>query len=367
MPKNAYNKKRKFSSAEIGREYKKQAIENWKTHTEQDLRDIACIQKATTARISEKEKAVDDTYAIKIQAVIRGWLVRMQNWPWSEECKKFHKKLLRATIKIQAFWRRKKLLIELNKETDEELRMDQREIVNELYSKVQSLHRGMVAPTSDDDQKEYEELFDMIGTDESPFKWRIDYSDGDYVYMYYDGNHPALTTFLKEVDATIKIQALARGYLERKRKKPRLSIEIPKWNIEEDTLDDGTIVRSSGPGHMGSPVMQFIPPEVPNNFRDQTIREFTTKRDCNLKGTFVPKGTLIRRVPSPVSGSPHYEVIPHPLKGIVPDPTEWHQEIVTNTLPFKTWVRPGKHASDHINIWDNGTITMSLTGNCFIG
>ena len=134
--------------------------------------------------------------------------------------------------------------------------------------------------------------------------------------MYYDGNHPALNTFLKEVDATIKIQALARGYLARKRKKPRLSIEIPKWNIEEDTLDDGTIVRHSGPGHMGSPVMEFNP---------------------------------------------------HPLKGIVPDPTEWHQEIVTNTLPFKTWVRPGKHASDHINIWDNGTITMSLTGNCFIG
>ena len=156
-------------------------------------------------------------------------------------------------------------------------------------------------------------------------------------FIINESNQILLNTFLKEVDATIKIQALARGYLERKRKKPRLSIEIPKWNIEEDTLEDGTIVRHSGPGHMGSPVMQFIPPEVPNNFRDQT------------------------------SGSPHYEVIPHPLKGIVPDPTEWHQEIVTNTLPFKTWVRPGKHASDHINIWDNGTITMSLTGNCFIG
>lgn len=330
MPKNAYNKKRKLSSAEIGREYKKQAIENWKTHTEQDLRDIACIQKATAARISEKEKAVHDTHAIKIQAVIRGGLVRMQNWPWREKCKRFHKKLFRATIKIQAWWRRKKLLIELNKETDEELRMDQREIVNELYSKVQSLHRGMVAPTSDDDQKEYEELFDMIGTDETPFKWSIDYSDGDYVYMYYDGNHPALTTFLKEVDATIKIQALARGYLARKGKKPRLSIDIPKWNIEEDTMEDGTIVRRSGPGHMGSPVMEFNPP-------------------------------------SPTKWDPEIFTIPHPLKGIVPDPTEWHQETVTNTLPFKTWVRPGKHASDHINIWDNGTITMSLTSNCFIG
>lgn len=342
MPKNAYNKKRKLSSAVIGREYKKQAMENWRTHTEQDLRDIACIQKATAARISEKEKAVHDTYAIKIQAVIRGGLVRMQNWPWREKCKKFSKKLLRATIKIQALARgyfvRKRWCVICNgigcfsKENGNAFHCLCGYTGSELVNYAEFMN-GEISP-----------LYDM--TFSQAERW------DDY---------------LKKIRATIKIQALARGYLARKGKKPRLSIEIPKWNIEEDTLEDGTIVRRSGPGHMGSPVMEFIPPEFPNNFRDQTIREFTTKRDCNLKGTFVPKGTLIRRVPSPVSGSPRYEVIPHPLKGIVPDPTEWHQEIVTNTLPFKTWVRPGKHASDHINIWDNGTITMSLTGNCFIG
>jgi len=210
MPKNAYHKKRKLSSAVIGREYKKQAIENWKTHTEQDLRDIACIQKATAARISEKEKAVHDTYAIKIQSVKRGG----------------------PAIKIQALARR--FLVRMR-------------------------------------------------------MWNVRSTNPEFA-------------------STMKL-VVCKWLLGE-------PIKIPKWNIEEDTLEDGTIVRRSGPGHMGSPVMEFNP---------------------------------------------------HPLKGIVPDPTEWHQEIVTNTLPFKTWVRPGKHASDHINIWDNGTITMSLTSNCFIG
>lgn len=338
MPKNAFHKKRKLSSVVIGREYKKQAIENWKTHTEQDLRDIACIQRATAARINEKEKAVHDTYAIKMQAVIRGWLIRMRFKPFRTICTR----VKRATIKIQALARgyfvRKRWCVICNgigcfsKENGNAFSCLCNYTDSELVNYAEFMN-GEISP-----------LYDM--TFSQAERW------DDY---------------LEKFRAAIKIQALVRGYFVRKRKKPHLRIEIPKWNIEEDTLEDGTIVRHSGPGHMGSPVMEFNPPEFPNNFRDQTIREFTSKRDCILKGTFVPKGTLIRRVCSPVSGSPHFEVIPHPLKGIVPDPTEWHQETVTNTLAFKTWVRPGKHASDHINIWDNGTITMSLSNNCFIG
>ena len=113
---------------------------------------------------------------------------------------------------------------------------------------------------------------------------------------------------------------------EREENSEKLTIKKPKtcsdcWNITDYPMEDGGILRMSGEGHMGSPVCQIL---------------------------------------SPLTLPPSIEE--HPLKGIVPDDqlSDWHKQELFCKMDFESWCRPGKYANDSINIWKDGTVTMSI-------
>tara|TARA_Y100000817_G_C16700864_1_gene474769 strand:- start:245 stop:772 length:528 start_codon:yes stop_codon:yes gene_type:complete len=119
---------------------------------------------------------------------------------------------------------------------------------------------------------------------------------------------------------------------EREENSEKLTIKKPKtccdsddecsmWNVTDHPMEDGGILRMSGEGHMGSPVCQIL---------------------------------------SPLTLPPSVEE--HPLKGIVPDDqlSDWHKQELFCKMDFESWCKPGKYANDSINIWKDGTVTLSI-------
>lgn len=133
-----------------------------------------------------------------------------------------------------------------------------------------------------------------------------------------------IETIVKEM--VDKVIAKNNKKREREKDSENLTIKKPKtcsdcWDITDYPMEDGGILRMSGERHMGSPVCQIM---------------------------------------SPLALPPAIEQ--HPLKGIVPDDQifDWHKQDLFCKMDFESWCRPGKYANDSINIWKDGTVTMSI-------
>ena len=133
-----------------------------------------------------------------------------------------------------------------------------------------------------------------------------------------------IETMVKEM--VDKVIAKKNKKREREKDSEKLTIKKPKtcsdcWNVTDYPMEDGSTLTMSGEGHMGSPVCKVM---------------------------------------SPLALPPAIEN--HPLKGIVPDYEvfDWHKQDVFCNMDFETWYRPGKYANDSINIWKDGTVTMSI-------